>query len=40
LPVLGKPELNLGPKKPSNHSTTRMIMIVHMRFLLFYGIAE
>jgi len=40
-PVLGIPELYLGPKKPTNHSTTRTATIAHsMRFLLFDGSSE
>ena len=35
LPVCGKLELMLRPKKPSSHNTTRTTTIVHnMRFLL------
>jgi hypothetical protein len=34
LPVCGKLELMFRPKKPSNHSTTSITMIVHNMGLL------
>jgi hypothetical protein len=41
LPVSGKLELTLRPKKPSSHRMNRITMIVHnMRFLLLNALLE
>jgi hypothetical protein len=41
LPVAGMLGLMFRPKKPSNHSITRITMIVHnMRFLLLNDLLE
>jgi hypothetical protein len=41
LPVRGKLELSLPPKKPSSHRMNRITMIVHnMRFLLLNDVLK